>query len=301
MKTQTSLTVIALILSTVLSAQIIYVPTDQPTIQDGIFAAQDGDTVVVEEGTYVENINFWLKAITVASRFILDGNPEHITNTIIDGSEPEDPNYGTVVTFESGEDTSSVIMGFTITGGSGTFVASANIQTGGGIICNNSGATILNNNIEYNEIDSYYYGSAAGIAVGPPDTYAYTIIKNNQIHDNSVTANDIAYAGGVELRATGLFEGNEVFNNSVESQNLHANGGGLFCGGWDSPSICDIINNYFHHNEAYSYTTDEISCQGGGIMIAKNSGIVYNISHITGPTSIMISYHPSILGIQKTN
>ena len=89
-----------------LSAQIIWVPTDYSTIQEGIIASSDGDTVVVEEGTYYENISFWGKAITLASRFTLDGDTDHITNTntIIDGSQPEDPNYVSTVTFESGKD-----------------------------------------------------------------------------------------------------------------------------------------------------------------------------------------------------
>lgn len=116
MKPHLLLIAISMCICGTLAAQIIHVPDDQPTIQAGINAASDGDTVLVEEGTYVENINFIGKAITVTSWFIIDSDPDHIEYTVIDGSQPVDPDKAAVVTFESGEDTTSVICGFTITG-----------------------------------------------------------------------------------------------------------------------------------------------------------------------------------------
>src|SRR5882724_7229733 len=59
-------------------ALIIHVPADQRTIQAAINVANNGDTVLVSDGTYVENINFNGKAITVtsvngASKTTIDG------------------------------------------------------------------------------------------------------------------------------------------------------------------------------------------------------------------------------------
>jgi hypothetical protein len=88
------------ILSGCLRAQTtIHVPVDQSTIQSGIKAAKDGDTVLVGPGTYRETINFNGKANTVTSS---DGGAA----TITDG--------GAVVTFVSKESRSSVLSNFTI-------------------------------------------------------------------------------------------------------------------------------------------------------------------------------------------
>jgi serine protease len=73
------------------AGNIIHVPANQPTIQAAINAAVNGDTVLVSPGTYVKNIDFKGKAITVKS-----SNGAKVT--IVDGG-----NIGPVVTFASQE------------------------------------------------------------------------------------------------------------------------------------------------------------------------------------------------------
>ncbi len=78
------------------------VPQDYATIQSAIDACADGDTVLVSEGTYLENIRYRGKAIVVGSLYLVDGDTTHIEKTIIDGSGSTDPDSGSVVYFVDG-------------------------------------------------------------------------------------------------------------------------------------------------------------------------------------------------------
>ena len=113
------------------NATIINVPADQPTIQAGIDFASVGDTVLVDTGRYVENINFNAKDIVVGSLIIVSGDTSYISQTVIDGDSS-----GSVVIFENGEDSTAVLNGFTITNGLFWF--------GGGIHCEGSSPSLSN-------------------------------------------------------------------------------------------------------------------------------------------------------------
>ena len=66
---------------TILSATIINVPSDYSTIQEGINASVDGDTVLVAQGNYIENL-ILEKEIVLASHAIYDDLNSDWTNNI---------------------------------------------------------------------------------------------------------------------------------------------------------------------------------------------------------------------------
>jgi len=83
------ITLLSLLIST-LSATTIHVPADYSTIQAGINASNDGDTVLVAEGTYAENL-ILEKEIVLASHAIYDDLDsdwtinENVQGTIVNG------------------------------------------------------------------------------------------------------------------------------------------------------------------------------------------------------------------------
>ena len=182
--------VVALLVCSSAVASTIKVPADQPTIQDGINAAVNGDTVLVAAGAYNENINFEGKAILVMS----SGGPKV---TIIDGGS-----LGAVVTFSSGETNQSVLSGFTLQHGSGS-----------GVYINSASPVVKNNVIANNKAD---WG--AGMYILGASTA--------QILRNTFIGNVASSGGG----AIGLFSAGSVRieNNRITKNNGAGQGGAIW-------------------------------------------------------------------------
>jgi len=249
-------------LSILNSQDTIYVPGDYSTIQAAIDAANNGNVVLVAEDTYYENINFKGKAITVTSYFIRDGFTSHISNTIIDGSQSLYSDSASVVSFISGEDTTSVICGFTITGGTGNYYSFFDARAGGGISVWLSGAKMCNNIIECNSVTYATAAFGGGIMAYSPGRIV--IIRNNIIRNNSVNGSS-PFGGGISLVWNGLtyILSNKIIDN--EAIGSEASGGGIDVYASYDEQI--IKNNYIKGN-----TTAQTNLYGGGGISLYNWG-----------------------------
>ena len=257
-------------------ARIIHVPPDSSTIQAGINGAEDNDTVLVAPGTYYENINFLGKSILVTSNFIFDSDTNTILLTIIDGSHPINPKYGSVVIFDSGEDSLSILKGFTLQNGSATHMEESTF--GGGILCTSS-PSILNNRI-FGNYAHFGAGICARGEICSPKIASNVVIQNTgivgagifgefsqpQIVENLIQGNYASYRGGGIFckLAQPTIIGNKVFKNESVVR-----GGGINV----AYSYVQIMNNHI----AFNQTGED----GGGIYLAGNySVLVYrNLIH----------------------
>lgn len=245
-------------------AQIIHVPGDHSTVQDGIDAATVGDTVLVADGTYLENIRFMGKAITVASHFIMDGDTNHINNTILDGSQPSNPDEASVVSFLNGEDTTSIICGFTITGGTGMIDPKYGARIGGGIVSRYAGAKITHNKITGNSVTAANHAWGGGINCFMDTGDYWTILENNTITGNqSIAGSGWAEGGGVEISSNARVMNNTIVDNYCTSASGDADGGGLIHFSINLAMSLTLKNNQISNN---TITSTNIS-RGGGVSI----------------------------------
>jgi len=200
----------SLCLSPFATPAVIHIPSDQPTIQAGIDAAVEGDTVLVADGTWDgpgnREIDFLGKAIIVSSE-----NGPSACKII--------SNFDTrVVHFRSGEDARSVLEGFHIEG-----------RNGGAIHCENGSSPTIQNNLLF--ACSADYGAGIRISGSSPR------IIGNRIESCSVGE----HGGGIHCDGgSPVIAGNILVENDAVWK-----GGGIVCLGEFAPVITGnlIVDN----------------------------------------------------------
>ncbi len=245
--------------------------------------------MLVEPGTYYENLDFLGKDIVVRSEM----GPEVTT---IDGSLMEQ----SVVVFKGGETRAAILEGFTITGGTGSSNWRNPGRAGGGIYCMVGSPTVRNNRIVGNRtIPENEPGGGMLVGTGfEDDGLSAPLIEGNLFEDNYSNQN----GGGLGLinwseaevrnntfrnnycRADGgaiwawIFqgsakvEGNEIYDNVAGDH-----GGGMYAGNPGHAGPFTISNNFFVRNRTLGPGFFGDTGSGGGLAALDISGrIDYN-------------------------
>ena len=215
-------------------------PADFNNTQAGINDANEGDTIIVGEGRYYENINFGGKDIVLRSSNPMDSAV--VEATIIDGRFLD-----SVVMFAGTESPACVLAGFTIARGLGHGYWYSNDSHGGALYGNGTLAKIEHNVISGNLASGDNFGDGVGGGIYDCDgTIRFNIIANNRadgdmgrayggglygcdgvIQDNVIGGNYSMGSGGGLSYCHGSIERNVVWDNDA-----HGWGGGLFyCNG----------------------------------------------------------------------
>ena len=141
------------------------------TIQTAIDSSSDGDTVLVAAGIYNESINYNGKNIIVGSLYLTTQDTSYISSTIIGGDSS-----GSIVLFESFEDSTAVLNGFTFQ--NIIFNSGDELQTI--ININESSPKIINN-----RFDNFYLFQDVESAVIYCEN-SNSLIMNNEFTNGSV-------------------------------------------------------------------------------------------------------------------
>lgn len=243
------------------SASITNVPGDYSTIQDAINATADGDTVLIQPDTYIENINFNGHNVLLGSLFLTTNDNSYVSSTIIDGS-----NSGNVITFHSGEDSRAQVLGFTIQNGSV------------GISCSGSSPTISNNSIH-----DFTSPGSSGILLG--NNSRATILSNSifnnwngisidhsdaSIIGNTITGNSGGAGSGLKAGSSSLIVESNLFANNSSSNLISSSsgdGGAIAC----SENDLTIMRfNVFCNNTTNAHG-GAIDCRNTKLILVNNT------------------------------
>lgn len=262
-------------------ARIITVPGEWNTIQAGIDAAAESDTVLVAPGTYFENVDYKGKIITVASHIITTLDTSYISLTVIDGNKKGDG----VIFNNCYGDSSAVLCGMTVQNGEN------------GISANESNCKIINSYIENNGMGVYTVSSSVefescrininggwsritgGVyAAGSSLTINNTAITNNKGRNSGgircvrsvltctdTQINENQYFNTTEKGGITLLDSSEGYLKNVDIiGNFY---GGVECSSAKKMVFENVRINDNASNYVYDYENNGIRCRGNAIFI----------------------------------
>lgn len=259
-------------------AVIINVPAQHSTIQAAINASSDGDTVLVQPDTYFENVIFRGKNIVLTSKFYQNNDYSIIGSTIINGSTPAFPDTASCVLIIDNEDSTTVLQGFTLTGGSGTKWTDEHgaglFREGGGVLVAYSSPVIQHNIISGNHAIEGGVFSTGGGGMRIGDCYC-------RVFNNIITNNSARYGAGIVLNYTGGEYRNNVIFKNFGSRDFGSGSAMWINSVFSRPKI--IENNTLVLNTAITGTA---GMYGNGTQAIVRNNIIWKN---TSTTSVQIS------------
>jgi predicted outer membrane repeat protein len=237
-----------LITTNALFAQIIHIPADYPTIQQGVDAASNGDTVLVHPGTYHSNnyvnVHIQNKSITLASLYLITQDTSYISQTVIDG--------GLDIDLSVIGSSNVRISGMTVTGGScGIYCWGSNnvimeqlIITGNSGGFNAAGAGVYISDcidIQFNDViisdnTSQGYNNNESWGGGIFCENSNPVFHNVTISNNTATSLSYAYGGGI-----GCWNSSPIFENCLFINNSAKYGGAVYCADGSNPVFRNVV------------------------------------------------------------
>jgi len=219
----------------------IYVPDNFTTIQQAVNAASSGDTIIVRDGTYTENVDVNTANLTIKSE-------NGTANCIVNASNPSDDVFQVTANYVN-------ITGFTVENATGTdkagiYLGSAdhcNISSNNatsndyGICLSFSSNNTLSNNtasnntwdgihLDYSSNNTFTNNTASSNSLGIWVHFS----SNNTLRDNTAASND----NGIYMS---FWSNHNTLTKNTVSNNVH--------GIWvlNSSSNNNIYNNYFNN------------------------------------------------------
>jgi len=262
-----------LLLVSALGATVIKVPSEQPTIQAGLNAANYGDTVLVAPGRYKERIVWPARdGIRLQSELGRD-------TTII---EADTGDYG--ISLSGGQTRATEIRGFTVTnsrqagiyshmsspsvldnrltrcGWHGLYLIYAdNVLVKGNEVCGNVQDSIAN------------YQEGAGIFVSASNNSSHPEICYNYVHHDSLGGAYYSMGAGIYCEASALVYQNWVDSNYVRGYSWlgYGYGGGICLAGMNTHPL--VFSNLITRNKVDTWYKF-----GGGIYVSFSPTLVIN-------------------------
>ena len=235
--------------------QVLNVPADYATIQGGIDAAIDGDTVLIHPGIY-EGAYLYNKNINLFSLYSTTGDTGYISNTIIDGDDD-----GCTLMIYGNIDESTRISGFTIQNGTGCVYGQ-----GGGLYI--EGSPVVDN-LVIKDNNALLNGGGICVNLNSSPTFRDLIVKNNTGElgagiyvtgstidmQNCVISNNSANSKGGGVFIAHATSGTNLVNVTITGNTAAESGGGIYCED-SSPSLVNSIlwNNLPEEIYIYSDT-----------------------------------------------